>query len=114
MKLDITKIDDKIKEFSDLLDTIEASEDKKKLLWKEIYENAITDRVNAHLLFTDLYANMQGSTADHVQVGGTMAKYIERMAKSNDQLLKLAELISKEEEKSSRIDPDDLFNEISR
>jgi hypothetical protein len=42
-----------------------------------------------------------------------MAKYIERMNKANDQLIKLAELISKEEEKASQIDPDNLFAQIS-
>ena len=31
---------DKIKEFSDLLDGLESTEDKKKLLWKESYQNA--------------------------------------------------------------------------
>ena len=95
------------------MDAIETSEDKKKLLWKEIYENAVVDRLNAYMLFTDVYTTMSGQTAEHLQLGPILAKYMERMNKSNDQLLKLADLISKEEEKASKIDPDDLFKEIS-
>ena len=34
----------KIKNFADILDNINSLEDKKKMLWKEIYENAIEDR----------------------------------------------------------------------
>ena len=41
-----------------------------------------------------------------------MTKYLERMAKSNDQILKLAEILAKEEEKSDVIKPDDIFDEI--
>ncbi len=40
-----------------------------------------------------------------------MSKYLERMAKSNDQILKLAELIAKEEEKQ-QVSSDDIFNQI--
>ena len=41
-----------------------------------------------------------------------MSKYLERMSKSNDQILKLAELIAKEQEKDE-ISPDDIFNKIT-
>ena len=104
--------DKKIERFSDLLDSIESTEDKKKHLWKEIYENAITDRENASLLFTDAFTQMQSGTAEHISLGSTMAKYLERMNKSNEQILRLAELISKAEEQAARIDPDDLFSKI--
>ncbi len=106
-------VEKKVKEFSELLDSIETSEDKKKLLWREIYENSVVDRLNAYMLFTDVYTTMSGQTAEHLQLGPIMAKYLERMNKANDQLLKLADLISKEEEKASKIDPDDLFKTIS-
>jgi len=106
------EIKERVKGFEDLLDSIENIEGKKKQLWKEIYENAFIDRMNAYMLFTDAYTNMQSGTASHVQLGSQLTKYIERMNKSNDQLLKLAELIAKEEEKSTKINPDDLFKEI--
>ncbi len=103
----------KTEQFGALLESIENLEDKKKHLWREIYENAIVDRMNAYMLFTDVYSTMTGDKADHVTLGPMMAKYIERMNKSNDQLLKLADLIAKEEERANQIVPDDLFAQIS-
>ena len=103
----------KIDVFSDLLDKISSLEDKKKLLWKEIYENALNDRENANTLYTNLYLKMEGSQADHVAVGSIMVKYLERMCKSNEQILKLADLIAREESKATKIDADDMFAEIS-
>ena len=45
------KIEEKVSDFSSLLGQIEGLSDKKKKLWKEIYENAIYDRQNAYSLF---------------------------------------------------------------
>ena len=114
-----TKIDkvnnkeDKIKNFSDILENIDSLEDKKKMLWKEIYENAIEDREKSKMLFNDAYISMSGGTNEHMNIGSIMSKYIERMSKSNDQILKLAELISKEEEKSAEVSVDDIFDQIN-
>jgi len=102
----------KLKDFSDLLDTIASTADKKKFLWKEIYENAIVDRNNAYMLFTNLYNSMGSASTEHSTFGVLLSKYIERMNKSNDQLLKLVELISKEQEKSEKINMDDMFDAI--
>tara|TARA_R110001592_G_scaffold69149_1_gene211826 strand:+ start:4980 stop:5336 length:357 start_codon:yes stop_codon:yes gene_type:complete len=102
----------KVKDFDELVNSIENVQSKKKQLWKEIYENAFIDRMNAYMLFTDCFTSLSGTTMDHVQVGGQLAKYIERMNKANDQLLKLAEIISKEEERASAVSSDDLFKEI--
>jgi len=106
---EITK---RVDRFGDLLDSISALEDKRKHLWKEIYENALTDRENASILFTDIYQEMQGNAMQHSALGPTAAKYLERMCKSNDQILKLAELIAKAEEESATINPDDIFDKI--
>ena len=106
------KTDQKVEQFSDLLAQLESTEDKRKMLWIEIYENAVTDRENAALLFTDAYTQMQSGTAEHISLGSTMSKYLERMNKANDQILKLAELISKAEARAAAIDPDDLFSQI--
>ncbi len=108
----LDNIKKKVDAFSDILDTLNSTEEKKKLLWKEIYQNAIVDRENAAMLFTDAWKNMQGGTSEHVSLGSTMSKYLERMCKSNEQILRLAELISKAEEQESRIDSDDLFAQI--
>ena len=106
------KKEDQIKNFADILDTIESLENKKKMLWKEIYENALEDREKSKMLFNDAYISMQGGINEHMNIGSIMSKYVERMSKSNDQILKLAELISKEEEKSETISTDDIFSQI--
>ena len=104
--------EEQIKNFADILEGIDSLEDKKKMLWKEIYENALDDREKAKLLFNDAYISMQGGVNEHMNIGSIMSKYIERMSKSNDQILKLAELIAKEEEKSEQISDDDIFARI--
>lgn len=115
--LDVSELQDvkqqKIKQFSELLDAITTTEDKKKALWKEIYENAISDRQNAFLLFHEAYGSMQNSIAEHIAVGPMLNKYIERMSKSNEQLIKLAELVADAEVQNSKIDPEDVFSKIS-
>ena len=109
----IEKSKQKIKDFADLLDSIESVQDKKKALWKEIYENALTDRENAYILFNEAYSSMTNTAAEHISVGPILNKYLERMNKSNEQLLKLADLIAKAEEQSAKIDPDDVFSKIT-
>tara|TARA_Y100000816_G_C26079010_1_gene568426 strand:+ start:1468 stop:1818 length:351 start_codon:yes stop_codon:yes gene_type:complete len=113
-QISFDEIEEKVKDFKKLLESIDASSDKKKTLWKEIYENAYLDRMNAYMLFTDVYMNLSGDKSDHISLGQTMAKYLERMNKANDQLIKLVEIIAREEEKSSKINPDDIFSEIAK
>ena len=55
---------------------------------------------------------MSQGTTEHVTLGATLAKYIERMSKSNEQLLKLADLISKSESEYTSINADELFSKI--
>ena len=102
----------RVDNFAKILESIEVSEDKKKLLWKEIYQNAVVDRSNAGMLFTEVYKQMQSGIAEHVTAGPILSKYLERMCKSNEQLIKLAEMISKAEEKAAVINPDDIFSQI--
>jgi CRISPR/Cas system-associated endonuclease Cas1 len=105
-------IQEKIKDFSTLLKQIETTNDKKKQLWKEIYENAICDRQNAYIMFVKLVMIVQDKSTEHVLHGRSLSSYIERMSKANDQLIKLAELVAKSEAASEAIDPDELFNKI--
>jgi len=102
-----------IKDFSDLLDKIEDLDDKKKALWKQIYENALNDRQNAYMLFIQLHHICQDKSTEHAVHGRTMSGYIERMSRANDQLIKLAELVRRAEEKSDEIDNEELFAKIS-
>jgi len=108
--VEITK---KMKEFGELLTSMEGLDTKKKILWREIYENACTDRQNAYLMFSEAFRAMGlGSANDHITIGPIVTKYIERMNKANDQLLKLADLIAKEEAEQGNIDPNDLYKEM--
>ncbi len=103
----------KLEKFSDILDELHSTEEKKKMLWKEVYENALVDRENASMLFTDAWQQMKGGAIEHATLGPTMSKYLERMNKSNEQILRLAELIAKAEETEAKIDPNDIFAQIS-
>tara|TARA_Y100000114_G_scaffold151132_1_gene167432 strand:+ start:2976 stop:3353 length:378 start_codon:yes stop_codon:yes gene_type:complete len=105
--------ENQIKNFADILDSIDSLENKKKMLWKEIYENALEDREKSKIMFNDAYISMQGGINEHMNIGAIMSKYIERMSRSNDQILKLAELIAKEEEKEEAFSDDDIFKRIN-
>lgn len=102
----------RLKDFSDLLDSLSNTEDKKKLLWKEAYQNAVEDRETAAILVNDLLLTIPGHSANHSTHGVLMTKYLERMSKCNDQILRLAELVAKEQEKENNISPNDIFNSI--
>ena len=104
--------EDKIKDFADMLAGMASIDEKKKALWKEIYENAVSDRERASILFTEAYKAMGTSASDHISIGTTMSKYLERMSKSNDQILNLADLVSKAEKEEEKIVPDELYSKI--
>ena len=91
----------KVDAFSEILDQLNSTEEKKKVLWKDIYHNALVDRENAGMLFTDAWSRMGTGSSEHATLGPTLTKYLERMCKSNEQILRLAELISKAEEKEA-------------
>jgi CO dehydrogenase/acetyl-CoA synthase beta subunit len=112
-KIDLVTVDERVHEFNNLLEGIDNLDDKKKALWKEIYENAVTDRQNAYLVYTELLKKVLGNAAEHAIHGATIAKYLERMSKSNDQIIKLAELIAAEQEKAEKINKDDLYTAMN-
>lgn len=85
--------------FVDLLDSLDSIDERLKLLWKQIYENALIDRRNAYVVWTDLYMAVHGNPEQHVIHGDHLSKYMERMTRCNDQLLKLAELVYKAKDK---------------
>lgn len=108
-----SKLKKKLEAFADILDDLSTTEDKKKLLWKEVYENALIDRENAGMLFTDAWSRMGTGSSEHATLGSTLTKYLERMSKSNEQILRLVELITKAEEREAKIEPEDIFTNIS-
>ena len=87
----------KIENFKSIIESLKSVDGTKKSLWKEIYENAVGDRERASILFTEAYKSMGASPSDHIAMGSIMSKYLERMSKSNDQILNLAELVNKAE-----------------
>lgn len=106
-------IDEKIKDFSDLLSQINDVSDKKKKLWQEIYQNAITDRQNAYVLFTTLVEIVEDKSTEHAIHGKNLSSYIERMSKANDQIIRLAELVAKSESSTEEeIDPEEMFKKL--
>jgi hypothetical protein len=106
-------LEDKIRNFTDLLDQLNDVSDKKKKLWKEIYENAIVDRQNAYVLFTTLVRIVEDKSTEHAIHGKMLSSYIERMSKANDQLIRLSELVAKsEQQQEENIDPEEMFRKI--
>jgi hypothetical protein len=79
-------------------------------LWRLIYSNAMTDRKNAFALWLDLYVKTYNNEDKHFQHGQTLHKYMDIMTKSNQQLLKLAELVDKAREQKEKIDSENLIN----
>jgi hypothetical protein len=105
-------IEERIRDFGDLLTSIDSLDDNKRKLWKEIYENSISDRQNSYAMFTRLVRIVSDKSTEHAVHGKTVATYIERMQKANDQLIKLAELIARAQGGSDSIDPEDMFSQI--
>lgn len=99
-------------DFEVLLDNSKNLDDKKRMLWKQIYRYAVEDRSTANTLFTGAYSTMGQASTDHLAMGSTLAKYLEKMSKSNQQLIELSALMTKDEEQNAKINPDDLFQQI--
>lgn len=112
--LDERTVEDRIKDFSSLLNQIESLNDKKRQLWLEIYENAISDRQNSYAMFFKLVRIVEDKSNEHAIHGKTIATYIERMSKANDQLIKLAELIAKADEANDEIDSNDMYERMKK
>lgn len=103
-----------LKNFSDLLDSLDSLSDQKKSLWREVYYNAITDRRAAYVLYNDLLPGVVGQAAQHAIHGPIMAKYIERVSRSNDQIIRLAELVAAAQaEENAAMNTNDIFDKIS-
>lgn len=108
-------MNDKIQGFCDLLDSLDIV-DKKKGLWKEIYSNSLQDREYAQKMYASLSAIVLQDPTQHAIHGPNIAKYIERMSRSNDQLLKLAELIANAEPAEANetpLSPDEIYDRLA-
>ncbi len=110
---ELHKTQEKLKKFGDLLEKIEDVDSNVKSLWLEIYQNATADRERASMLYTDIFMDVRGSPEKHGLYGVQMTKYLERMCKSNDQLLRLTEMIERVERASAGVDANDIFEKIT-
>jgi len=106
------KAEQKIKNFEKVIMEVKNTDPKKLHLWLEIYNNATNDRTCASALFTQAFSQLGSSAADHMSMGPTLVKYLERMTKANEQLISLAQLITKEMEQTTQIDTDVIFAQI--
>lgn len=110
---DPSTVEEKIRNFGELLKQIESITDKKRQLWHEIYENAISDRQNSYIMFAKLVKIIESKSSEWAVHGKTVTSCIERMSKANDQLIKLAELIARAEQPNNAIDPEEMFEKIN-
>lgn len=78
--------------------------------------NIFEDRAATKTLLMNLMKYMQSSDDRHREVGLVAAKYLETLQRSNEQLVKLAALMQKKENKNNSIsaeEKEDIFNLIN-
>jgi len=105
-------IEEQTKDFGELLKSIESLDDKKRSLWSQIYENAVADRQNSYVMFSDLMRVCDSKSTELAVHGRTIAMFVERMSKANDQLIKLAELVADAQGRDQNIDVEEMFSKI--
>ena len=105
-------VNERVADFSELLKSISSLDDKKRELWRQIYENAVSDRQNSYVMFAKLAQISKEDSTQHAVHGKTMATFLERMSRANDQLIRLAELVAKAQSGTESIDPNDMFDRI--
>ena len=105
-------IEKMVETFEGLLLGMTGASEKHRRLWKEIYKNALIDRWNANALFMTLVSITGDKSTEHAIHGKTLATYVERMSRANDQLIKLSEIISSYEEKQESLDPEEMYEKL--
>ena len=65
------------------------------------------------MLFVKLVKIVEDKSTEHAIHGRSLSAYIEKMSKSNEQLIRLAELVAKAETSNNEIDPDEMFKRIN-
>ena len=84
---------------------------KIKLL-KESIKNIKEDRDLALQLLNELRQEIQNGKTSHGQSGGTAAKYVETLQRSNEQLVKLVTLLQREQKSENNTLSDEETNNI--
>tara|TARA_R110000751_G_scaffold50252_1_gene111220 strand:+ start:2023 stop:2316 length:294 start_codon:yes stop_codon:yes gene_type:complete len=73
----------------------------------EAIDNIRKDRDITRRLLDDVMIYLSNSDERHREVGMTAAKYVETLQRSNEQLVKVASLVQKEEKKETGLSDDD-------
>lgn len=107
----------RLESFDYLLDSIISISSKEKTLWKEIYDNAISDRERAVFVYTKVIMELSTQKpADVLQQYNFSAKILSdlltRMEKSNAQLIKLGEMIQEAKQSELETDHSELLEEF--
>lgn len=109
--------EEKIKDFIELLESIDDVEVKQKSLWRTIFVHAMEDRERAQALYDSSAELVDNEPNNHALVGNVLAKYLERMTMANAQILELAKIVQKSMETiadASKFDVDNVFNQINK
>jgi len=86
---------------------------------KEAIDNIRSDRETTRELLDDAMRYLASDQSRHRDMGQTLAKYVETLQRSNEQLVKLAALVQKNEKKEesfslSGTDKDDIYDMIRK
>tara|TARA_Y100000296_G_C5157106_1_gene249726 strand:- start:674 stop:964 length:291 start_codon:yes stop_codon:yes gene_type:complete len=74
---------------------------------EEAIDNIRKDREITKELLNDLIVYLSESEARHREVGGVAAKYVETLQRSNEQLVKIASLLSKKQSGTAALSEED-------
>jgi len=110
------ELSEKLNAFSDLLENIPALDTKLRVIWEEVYQNATKDRAAANIQMLALINGAQAggsSYALQLETAPAIVKYLERMAKSTDQLLDLARRIEEHIKSDDEFDEDTIYDDIN-
>ena len=83
---------------------------------KEAIDNIREDRKITRELLDDAIKFVAKDEARHQQIGMTLAKYVETLQRSNEQIVKIATLMSKNEKSEGLIEDDmeDIYSMINK
>lgn len=106
--------------FPDVLEAMQGEIDEKvRSLWLEVYKNIVNDRATARMLLVQMVielktrqANSQIPEVVHLESSPLLVKYMERVAKCNDQLLDLLKMVENYVGDSGALTDDDIFESI--
>lgn len=80
---------------------------------KQVLDNIEEDRLVTRDLLEDAMEYLSKDEHRHKEIGLTLAKYVETLQRSNEQMVKVATLLQKEEKKDDGISKEEMENLFS-